>query len=171
MLVTLTVLGGVPLFYNVAMPPGNRGLSCSSWCSEGESSLNRGQYDTYKEHIQNQVQHTHVYSLWNIFTFKSMITIKSAVVILSTVTVSEQHIVIGLISFCTMQLFLLVHYFYWFFTCSMYDFIWWPYFWCFFFFYSLVKKLSLPRVVVREIPQGNGRRAPHLLRCRHQQFT
>lgn len=143
MLVTLTVLGGVPLFYNVAMPPGNRGLSCSSWCSEGESSLNRGQYDTYKEHIQNQVQHTHVYSLWNLFTFKSMITIKSAVVILSTVTVSEQHIVIGLISFCTMQLFLLVHYFYWF--LNLFNVvIWWSYFWWVFFFTHLLRSCLSP---------------------------
>lgn len=40
-----------------------------------------------------------------------------------------------------------------------------------FFFNSLVKELSLPCVVVGEIPQGNGCRAPHLFRCRHQQFT
>lgn len=144
MLVTLTVLGGVPLFYNVAMPPGNRGLSCSSWCSEGESSLNRGQYDTYKEHIQNQVQHTHVYSLWNIFTFKSMIIIKSAVVILSTVTVSIRT------AYCNRIDFLLYNAA--FFACSLFLLIfylfnvviWWSYFWWVFFFTHLLRSCLSP---------------------------
>lgn len=171
MLVTLTVLGGVPLFYNVAMPPENRGLSCSSWCSEGESSLNRGQYDTYKEHIQNQEHHTHVYSLWNIFTFKSMSDYHK---------ISCRHTIHShsfRTAYCNRIDFLLYNAA--FFACSLFLLIfylfnvviWWSYFWWFFFFYSLVKKLSLPRVVVREIPKGNGRWAPHLLRCRHQQFT
>lgn len=137
MLVTLTVLEGVPLFCNVAMPPGNRGWSCSSWCSEGESSLNRGQYDTYKEHIQNQEHHTHVYSLWkhDYHKISCRHTIHSHS--FRTAYCNRIDFLLYNAAFFACSLFLLIFYLF-------NVVIWWSYFWWFFFFTHLLRSCLSP---------------------------
>lgn len=166
MLVTLTELEGVPLFCNVAMPLRNRGWSCSSWCSEGESSLNRGQCGIYKKYILNQQHkmqftehfyfHKHYHKISCYYTPHSH---GIGTAYFNRIDFPLYNAAIFCLFFISIDFYL--------FNVQLID----GDILGFFFFNSLVKELSLPCVVVGEIPQGNGCRAPHLFRCRHQQFT